>query len=63
MLGLMVGDYFKGPKQDFDKSQPGDICEFKKTVDGEQFYVKLIIQNRNGKDVLKCLSFLEDDYS
>ena len=35
MLGLMVGDYFKGPK----------------------------IQNRNGKDVLKCLSFHEDDYS
>ena len=63
MLGLMVGDYFKGPKQDFDRSQPGDIWEFKKTVDGEQFYVKLKIQNRNGKDVLKCLSFHEDDYS
>lgn len=63
MLGLMVGDYFKGPKQDFDRSQPGDIWEFKKTVDGEQFYVKLKIQNRNGKDILKCLSFHEDDYS
>jgi len=63
MLGLMVGDYFKGPKQDFDRSQPGDIWEFKKTVDGEQFYVKLKIQKRNGKDILKCLSFHEDDYS
>lgn len=63
MLGLMVGDYFKGPKQDFDRSQPGDIWEFKKIVDGEQFYVKLKIQNRNGKDILKCLSFHEDDYS
>ncbi len=62
MLGLMVGDYFKGPKQDFDRNQPGDIWEFKKTVDGEQFYVKLKIQNRNGKDILKCLSFHEDDY-
>lgn len=48
MLGLMVGDYFKGPKPDFDRSQPGDIWEFKKTVDGEKFYVKLIIQNLNG---------------
>jgi len=32
-------------------------------ADGEQFYVKLKIQNRNGKDVLKCLSFHEDDFS
>lgn len=63
MLGLTVEDYFKGPKQDFDRSQPGDIWEFKKTIDNEQFYVKLKIQNRNGKDVLKCLSFHEDDYS
>lgn len=47
----------------FDRSQPGDIWEFKKTVDDEQFYVKLKIQNRNGKDILKCPSFHEDDYS
>lgn len=63
ILGLMVSDYYKGPKQDFDKKQPGDIWEFKKIVDDEQFYVKLKIQNRNGKDILKCLSFHEDDYS
>ena len=63
ILGLMTGDYFKGPKKDFDKTQPGDIWEFKKNVDGEQFYVKLKIQNRNGKDILKCLSFHEDEYS
>lgn len=63
IMGLVVGDYYKGPKQDFDSAQPGDIWEFKKDVDGEQFYVKLKIQNRNGKDVLKCLSFHEDDYS
>lgn len=63
MLGLMIGDYFKGPKQDFDRSQSGAIWEFKKTVDGEKFYVKLKIQNLNGKDILKCLSFHEDDYS
>lgn len=63
ILGLMVNDYYKGPKQDFDITQPGDVWEFKKTVDGDQFYVKLKIQNRNGKDFLKCLSFHEDDFS
>lgn len=62
ILGLLVGDYFKGPKQDFDREQSGEIWEFKKIVDGEQFYVKLKIQNQNGKDILKCLSFHEDDY-
>ena len=63
ILGLLVKDYYKGPKQDFDLSQPGDVWEFKKDVDGEKFYVKLKIQNCNGEDILKCLSFHEDDYS
>ena len=63
ILGLTVGDYYKGPKKDFDKTQPGDIWEFKKIIDGEPFYVKLKIQSRNGTDILKCLSFQEDDYS
>lgn len=62
ILDLVVGDYYKGPKRDFDPDQPGDIWEFKKTVGEKPFYVKLKIQNRNGKDVLKCLSFHEDDY-
>lgn len=62
ILGLVVGDYYKGPKQDFDPAQPGDIWEFKKDIDGEQFYVKLKIQKRNGEDVLKCLSFHDDDF-
>ena len=59
---LTVGDYYKGPKRDFDPAQPGDIWEFKKDLGGETFYVKLKIQNRNGADVLKCLSFHEDDF-
>mgnify|MGYP002580634469 CR=1 FL=1 len=63
ILDLMVTDYYKGPKQDFDKTQPGDIWEFKKIVDDEQFYVKLKIQNIDGKNILKCLSFHEDEYS
>lgn len=63
IIGLVVKDYYKGPKQDFDSAQPGDIWEFKKDVDGKQFYVKLKIQDRNGEAVLKCLSFHEDDFS
>ena len=63
IIGLVVGDYYKGPKRDFDLEQTGEIWEFKKKVDGEQFYVKLKIQNRNGEEVLKCLSFHEDDFS
>lgn len=63
IMGLMVKDYYKGPKQDFDSLQNGDIWEFKKDVDGDKFYVKLKIQNRNGEDILKCLSFHEDDFS
>lgn len=63
ILALTANDYYKGPKQDFDPLQPGDIWEFKKTVDVERFYVKLKIQNMNGDDILKCLSFHEDDFS
>ena len=43
-------------------TQPGDIWEFKKNIDGKEFYIKLKIQNRNGNDILKCLSFHEDDF-
>lgn len=25
ILGLVVGDYYKGPKQDLDPSRPGDV--------------------------------------
>lgn len=41
MLGLMAVDYFKGPKQDFDRGQLGVIWEFKKTVKIEKKRVSL----------------------
>ena len=63
ILGLVVGDYYKGPKQDLDPNRPGDIWEFKKNVDGIQFYVKLKIVQENGGDILKCIGFHEDDYA
>jgi len=63
ILGLVVGDYYKGPKQDLDPNRPGDIWEFKKNVDGIQFYVKVKIVKENGKDILKCFGFHEDDFA
>ena len=29
ILGLVVGDYYKVPKQDLDPDRPGEIWEFK----------------------------------
>lgn len=63
ILGLMVADYYKGPKQDFDQNRPGDIWEFKKDVDGSCFYIKVKITQENGEDILKCMGFHEDDFA
>ena len=60
ILDLEVKDYYKGPKRDFDAKRPGDVWEFKKNIDGTPFYVKVKIDQENGEDVLKCLSFHED---
>lgn len=63
ILGLAVSDYYKGPKQDLDTNRSGDIWEFKKNIDGIQFYVKVKITQENGEDILKCLGFHEDDFA
>ena len=63
ILGLVVGNYYKGPKQDLNPNRPGDIWEFKKDVDGIKFYVKVKIVQENGEDILKCLGFHEDDFA
>lgn len=63
ILGLVVGDYYKGPKQDLDPNRPGDVWEFKKDVDGTRFYVKVKVVQENGEDILKCLGFHEDDFA
>lgn len=60
---LVVSDYYKGPKLDLDPNKPGNIWEFKKQIDGKQFYVKLKITQENGEDILKCLGFHEDDFA
>lgn len=61
ILSLMVGDYYKGPKQDFDR--PGVVWEFKKKVEKKPFYIKLKVIQENGEDILRCLSFHEDDFA
>ena len=63
ILGLVVSDYYKGPNQDHDPNRPGDIWEFKKNIDGIQFYVKVKIVQENGEDILKCIGFHEDDFA
>ena len=63
ILGLSVSDYYNGPKKDFDINRPGDVWEFKKNVDGTQFYVKVKIVQENGENILKCLGFHEDDFA
>ena len=62
ILDFEVRDYYKGPKLDFDASRPGDVWEFKRNIDGIPFYVKVKIVQENGEDVLKCLSFHEDEF-
>ena len=63
ILGLVVGDYYRGPMQDYDAKRVGDVWEFKKKVDGEQFYVKIKIVDENESKILKCLSFHEDEFN
>lgn len=47
ILELVVRDYYKGPKQDFNPDKPGDIWEFKKIIAGRLFYIKA--KNHAGK--------------
>ena len=61
LMDLIVNNYYKGPKKDFDK--PGYIWEFKKMVDETLFYIKIKIVNENGEDTLKCLGFHDDDFA
>lgn len=63
ILSLEVKDYYKGPKTDFDPNKPGDIWEFKKSIDGIQFYLKLKIVVENEESILKCLGFHKDDFA
>ncbi len=58
----MTSDYYKGPKRDLDINKPGDVWEFKKKIDGIQFYVKVKVVVENDEEILKCLGFHEDEF-
>lgn len=62
LLELTTSDYYKGPKQDFDRNRPGDIWEFKRKVDETRFYIKLKIDQNGNQKMAKCLAFHEDEY-
>lgn len=62
IMGLVLEDYYKGPKKDLDPKRQGDIWEFKKSINGVWFYVKLKIVTENENEVLKCLGFHEDEF-
>ena len=63
ILELTVGDYYKGPKPDLDSDRPGDVWEFKKSIDSILFYIKVKIVEEKEEDILKCLSFHKDDFN
>lgn len=60
LLSVEVSDYYKGPKKDFDR--PGEIWEFKRNINGIIFYIKIKIDNEDGKEILKCLGFHVDEF-
>ena len=60
ILELVINNYYKGPKKDFDK--PGEIWEFKKLINGTQFYIKFKILVANGEELFKCLGFHDDEF-
>ena len=60
-MSLTVNDYYKGPKQDFDR--PGVLWEFKKILAGSNFYIKIKIVQVDGENILKCLAFHEDEFA
>ena len=43
IFDISVSDYYKGPKDDFDRSRPGKIWEFKRRIKGMPLYIKLKI--------------------
>ncbi len=63
IFSLNVSDYYKGPRQDYDSNRHGDIWEFKKSINGYQFYVKVKVVRENGEEILRCMSLHDDEFT
>lgn len=61
LLELTIGNYYSGPQMDRDNNRCGEVWVFKKNVDGKTFYIKTKIDTQGSEDVVKILSFHEDE--
>lgn len=58
ILSLTPKQYDKGPMQDKDNPDTGELYVFKSRVDGVKIYIKLKIDiAKNGDKIAKCISF------
>jgi hypothetical protein len=57
ILGLVVSDYYKGPKQDYDPNRPGDIWEFKKKLlyTDMRYVIHAMAKKQNQVHILKLV--------
>ncbi|MDD4570657.1 MAG: type II toxin-antitoxin system MqsR family toxin [Tepidanaerobacteraceae bacterium] len=54
--------YYRGPTTDFGYGREGYVWEFGYNVDDIEFYIKLKIEERMGRQYLICLSFHIAEY-
>ncbi len=63
ILELNLSNYYKGPKENFDKKRQGYIWGFKMNIKNIPFYIKLKIDTIKGQNILKILGFHEDEFA
>lgn len=59
---LSYKKYYRGPTVDFGYGREGYVWEFGYNVDNIEFYIKLKIEKRMGRQYLICLSFHVAEY-
>jgi hypothetical protein len=62
ILSLNYKNYCRGPVVDSGYNRQGFVWEFGYDIDGVDFYIKLKIEERGGKECLVCLSFHIAEY-
>lgn len=59
---LNYKNYCRGHVADVGRSRQGFVWEFGCSIDGIDFYIKLKIEERMGKECLVCISFHTAEY-